>query len=70
MSRTTRTARAARLVATAGVTAMLSTGAASLAFVFAGSAYAEPGVIGWDSVQAVGAFATQSGEASQVIGWD
>ncbi|MGW6984058.1 hypothetical protein ACWGE1_32230 [Streptomyces sp. NPDC054932] len=50
--------RTARLIVAAGLTALLSTGAASLV-----SAVTGPGVIGWDSVQAVGA-------DSQVIGWD
>ncbi|MYR54823.1 hypothetical protein GTY54_00680 [Streptomyces sp. SID625] len=46
--------RTARLLAAAGLGALLAT---------VGAASAAPGVIGWDSVQA-----TDSG--SQVIGWD
>lgn len=52
MSRTTR------LIVAAGLTALLSAGAASLTPVVTG-----PGVIGWDSVRA-------GGGGSQVIGWD
>ncbi|MET9608056.1 hypothetical protein ABZZ17_23790 [Streptomyces sp. NPDC006512] len=66
-----RTARTATLIAAVGVTAMLSTGAHSLAFPVTAKTSTGPGVIGWDSVQAAGVgFAAPSGEASQVIGWD
>ncbi|MEV6689269.1 hypothetical protein AB0N28_28685 [Streptomyces sp. NPDC051130] len=57
MSRTTR------FIAVAGLTALLSAGAATAACAAPVTA---PGVIGWDSARAVAADAS----GSAVIGWD
>ncbi|MFA7766538.1 hypothetical protein ACGFNX_19480 [Streptomyces sp. NPDC048723] len=75
---TARTPGSARLIAAAGLTALLFVGAASPASAWltsaaSGTASTGPGVIGWDSVQAAGTgggFEVPARTASQVIGWD